>query len=60
MRLERRDLEPPEKIKNLVKGDLYNKFKEDNGIRDQIEADSDFGRQIVYKLRLGLGLNSNP
>ena len=56
MRLERRDMDPPSMIQSLVKTDIYNKFKSTNGIRDVVDPDSDLGRNLIYKLRLGLGL----
>ncbi|CDW76335.1 b-box zinc finger family protein [Stylonychia lemnae] len=60
MKFERRNPDPPEAIKKYTQRDLYNQYREDNGIRDSIDPDTDLGRQIIYKLRLGLSLYQNP
>eukprot|EP00347_Sterkiella_histriomuscorum_P018935 403343594 len=53
-------MQPPQAIRGLLAGDMFSKFKQQNGIKDQIDPSSDLGRQILYKLKLGLGLSQNP
>jgi len=45
---------------DLMKMDIYNKFKENNGLRDKIDPNSDIGRNLTYKILLGLGLSQPP
>jgi hypothetical protein len=41
-------------------GELKGQFKESNGLWEAVEAGSATARQIVYKLRMAMGMSWNP
>jgi hypothetical protein len=41
-------------------GDLKSKFRSNNGVWDQLDTSNDLVKNLIYKLRLALGISWNP
>lgn len=50
----------PAQVPTMQSIDLRNKFRQSNGLWDKLELNSETARNLIYKLRLALGLTYNP